>query len=218
MGQVVLVLGESGSGKSSSLRNFEAGEIGILSVTGKKMPFKKKLSVINNVDYATIAGALGANQFNSYVIDDANYLMTFELFDKATETGYGKFTTIGKNFYDLLQYSIKETSEDTIVYFFAHIDKNDIDGKMKMKSVGKMLDNQLCIEGLFNIVLFAEAENGKYKFVTQSDGATTAKSPMEMFPLDIDNDLKLVDDAIRDYWGLSARKNIKKQTVKKEEK
>ncbi|MEG1152824.1 MAG: hypothetical protein RSD67_08165, partial [Oscillospiraceae bacterium] len=140
MGQVVLVLGESGSGKSSSLRNFEAGEIGILSVTGKKMPFKKKLSVINNVDYATIAGALGANQFNSYVIDDANYLMTFELFDKATETGYGKFTTIGKNFYDLLQYSIKETSEDTIVYFFAHIDKNDIDGKMKMKSVGKMLD------------------------------------------------------------------------------
>lgn len=215
MGIPVLVMGESGSGKSSSLRNFEPEEIGVLNVASKPLPFRKKLPSFNGCGYKGIYDALKKNTRKILAIDDSQALMAFALFDKAKETGYGKFTDIALDFYNLLQYIINKTPNDCIVYFLHHTETTDA-GKIKAKTVGKMLDNQLTVEGLFSIVLLCRTDGLRHYFETQSDGFTTAKSPMEMFEREIDNDLKLVDKTIRDYWGLNTTKNSENTTEKEE--
>lgn len=201
MGVSVLVLGASGSGKSTSLRNFEPDEVGVFDVAGKPLPFRKKLSVAHRPSYGVIMKALKANNKRAYVIDDANYLMAFQNFALASQKGYDKFTTMAVNFEQLLEAS-NATDEDTVTYYLMH-PEFDNDGRMKPKSIGKMLDSQLCIEGMFPIVLVAQRMEDGYRFVTQTDGMTPAKAPMGMFDdVIIDNDLKAVDTAIRDYWGI----------------
>lgn len=207
MGIPILIEGASGSGKSASLRNFEQGEVGILNVASKPLPFRKKLGKIDGATYEKIAEAIVSKAINTYVIDDSQFLMCFESFDKVKETGYTKFVENGKHFYDMVKFIIDDLPSDTIVYLLHHTEKNE-DGLIKAKTIGKMLDNQLTLEGLFSIVLLSMADDGKYKFITQSDGTTTAKSPMEMFDLEIDNDLKTVDDTIREYWELPKRKKF----------
>ena len=203
MGVSVLILGRSGSGKSTSLRNFEPDEIGIFDVAGKPLPFRKKLNVVHKASYGIIHQALKKNVLRAYVVDDANYLMAFQNFALANQTGFGKFTTMAVNFEQLLE-TANSTNEDTITYFLMHPEFDD-QGRMKPKSIGKMLDNQLCIEGMFPIVLVAERMEDGYKFITQTDGQTCAKSPMGLFDAPtIDNDLKAVDTAIRSYWGMKA--------------
>ena len=200
MGVPVLILGESGSGKSCSLRNFDPNEVGIFNVASKPLPFRKKMRMLNEAKYQEIMAVLVKNQSKCYVIDDAQYLMAFSLFDRANEVGYKKFTDTAVDFYNLVQTVIKLTSEDTIVYFLQHIERDDT-GRIKAKTAGKMLDNQLTLEGLFSIVLLCEAKGEEHYFVTQSDGTSTAKSPMGLFDsLKIDNDLKMFDDAIRNYY------------------
>lgn len=206
MGVPVLILGASGSGKSASLRNFEPGEVGIFNVASKPLPFRKKLPVLNQADYARITAGLTKNTLRCYVIDDSQYLMAFSLFDKAKEAGYQKFTDCALNFYNLLRTIQDRTSPDTIVYLLHHTERGD-DGHIKAKTSGKMLDSQLTVEGLFSIVLLAETNGKEHYFITQSNGLTTAKSPMEMFPAKIDNDLKAVDMAIREYYGFGGEKN-----------
>lgn len=203
MGTPVLILGESGSGKSTSLRNFEPSEIGIFNVASKPLPFRKKLPTANGATYNVIKQSLAQPKLRAYAIDDSQALMAFALFSKAKETGYGKFTDIALDFYNLLQFIIKETPSDCIVYFLHHTEISDT-GKIKAKTVGKMLDNQLTVEGLFSIVLLCRTDGTRHWFETQSDGFSTAKSPMDMFPGEIDNDLKTVDAAIREYWGLGS--------------
>lgn len=207
MGVPVLILGSSGSGKSASLRNFESDEVAILNVASKPLPFRKKLRKVDGATYAKIAEILASPAMNTYVVDDSQFLMCFEAFDKVKEIGYTKFVENGKHFYDMVKFIIDVLPSDTIVYLLHHTEKNE-DGTIKAKTIGKMLDNQLTLEGLFSIVLLADASDGKHQFITQSDGTTTAKSPMEMFDLEIDNDLKFVDDAIREYWDLPKRKKL----------
>jgi hypothetical protein len=137
------------------------------------------------------------------VIDDAGLAMTFFLFGKVNETGYGKFTQVAKDFYDLVQTAIRCTSDDTNVYFLMHTERSEDGSKVKMKTAGKMIDNQLTLESLFSIVLYGVTDGKRHYFVTQSDGVTTAKSPVGMFDLEIDNNLKAVDTAIREYYGLA---------------
>lgn len=203
MGIPVLILGASGSGKSASLRNFKYDDIAIFNVASKPLPFKKKLKKVNKPSYKLIEATLRKNNLKCYVIDDSQYLMTFEGFARSNEVGYNKFTEIGKNFYDLVKTVIEETSDDTIVYFLHHTEQAD-DGRIKAKTIGKMLDNQLILEGLFSIVLLAETDGQCHDFITQSDGTTTAKSPMDMFEPKIPNDLKAVDAAIRAYYELNS--------------
>ncbi|MHC1750707.1 MAG: hypothetical protein AB9856_20740 [Cellulosilyticaceae bacterium] len=205
MGIPVMIMGPSGSGKSTSLRNFEEGEIGILNVASKPLPFRKKLPKVDNANYQKIYKVLGKPTLKSYAIDDSQYLMAFGMFDRAKETGYGKFTDIALDFKNLLTYIITQTPPDVIVYFLHHTDITD-DGHIKAKTSGKMLDNQLTVEGLFSIVLLAMTDGATHKFITQSDGYTTAKSPLEMFDREIDNDLKFVDKTIREYWELGGAK------------
>jgi len=201
MGIAVMIMGESGSGKTASLRNCKSQELKIFNVANKPLPFKRKLDVINNIKYKDITNELEKQERKLYVIDDSQYLMAFHMFDKAMEKGYDKFSEIAQWFYSLIKFVINKLPEDTIVYFLHHTEVNDM-GKTKAKTIGKMLDNQLTLEGLFSIVLMAKInDDNKHVFVTQSDGCSTCKSPMDMFPaLEIDNDLKAVDSAIREYY------------------
>lgn len=215
MGKVVLICGESGSGKSASLRNFEENEVGIFNASEKPLPFRKKLPMAMTGDYEVIKSALRKNSRNAYVLDDIGLTMAFYLFDHVNETGYGKFTAVAKGFYDLVQCAIRETSDDTITYFLMHTERSDDGAKVKAKTAGKMIDNQLTLESLFSIVLFCVTDGKKHVFVTQSDGVITAKSPMEMFDLEIPNDLKAVDSAIREYYGLAGLGAVPKKNENK---
>lgn len=201
MGIPVLILGESGSGKSTSLRNFDPAEIGVFNVASKPLPFRKKLPVANNATYGTIIKALASPKLKAYAIDDSQYLMAFASFDRAKEVGYQKFTDLALNFRALIDFIITRTPQDVIVYFLHHTERTD-DGRTKAKTIGKMLDNQLTVEGLFSVVLLCKTDGTRHYFETQSDGFTTAKSPLEMFEREIDNDLKAVDQRIREYWEI----------------
>ncbi len=217
MGKVVLICGESGSGKTASLRNFEEGEVGIFNASSKPLPFRKRLPVANTTDYGLIKEKLRENNRNCYVLDDIGLTMAFYLFDKVNETGYGKFTAVAKNFYDLVQCAIRDTTDDTIVYFIMHTERSEDGARIKAKTAGKMIDNQLTLESLFSIVLYCTTDGRRHIFQTQSDGVTTAKSPMDMFELEIDNDLKAVDTTIREYYGLEKIGAVKKEQKGKAE-
>ena len=214
MGIPVLILGESGSGKSCSLRNFEKEDVAIYNVAGKPLPFKKQLNKADNVTYTQIKSNIQKGNFKTYVIDDSQYLMAFESFEHAKEVGYRKFTNMALNFKDLIDFIIKKTPDDCIVYMLHHTELAD-NGKLKAKTLGKMLDNQLTVEGLFSIVLLCQVEGSEHFFITNSDGTNPAKSPMDMFEHKIDNDLKMVDQTIREYYELSKKEENNNEPSKK---
>lgn len=206
MGNLIMVLGRSGSGKSTSLRNFAPDEVAVLSVAGKRLPFKGDLPVVLNAGYEQCIAALKRNKRRCYVLDDVGYLLQFENMARAKEVGYQKFTDFAVNFTSLLQWA-KGTSDDTNVYFLMHPDESD-NGMEKPKTIGKMLDEKLCVEGLFPIVIDCVVRpdadgNLQHLFVCANDGRNLAKVPMGMLPDTMDNDLKAVDMAIRDYWGMA---------------
>lgn len=206
MATAVLIMGESGSGKSASLRNFAPNEISVFNVTSKPLPFKQgktKLPKIDNATYADIANALANPNKRAYVIDDAGYLLSFEMFKRANETGYSKFTDMAKNFFDMLDFINTKLPNDIIVYITMHTEDDSEMHRVKVKTIGKMLDQNLKIEGLFAIVLRAVQTEDGYKFVTRDDMVSTAKSPIGMWEEDmIDNDLKAVDATIREYYDM----------------
>jgi hypothetical protein len=188
------------------MRNFDVNEVGIFNVASKPLPFRKKIPKADGATYGTIIKTLSAPKLKKYVIDDSQYLLCFEMFRTANETGYQKFTNMALNFYNLIQFIIAKTPPDVIVYFLHHTETT-ADGKVKAKTIGKMLDEKLTVEGLFSIVLMCQTDGVSHKFITQSDGCTTAKSPMEMFDNEIDNDLKFVDAKIREYYELTEEEN-----------
>ena len=202
MGIPVFILGESGSGKSASLRNMNPDETVVLNVASKPLPFRKKFPyTVNGATYKTIYKALDKykDKYKRYVIDDSQYLIAFDFFDHANEKGYEKFTALALQFTTLLRFVISNTPDDCIVYFLHHTETTDA-GKVKAKTIGRMLDEKLTVEGLCSIVLLAVTDGKEHKFITQSDGMTTAKSPMGMFDTEIDNDLEFVDKTIREYY------------------
>lgn len=201
MGIPVLILGESGSGKSASLRNFKEGEVGIINVSSKPLPFKTKLKPFNSDNYMQIEAVIKKAKAKSIVIDDAQYLQANEYMRNAKVQGYQKFTDIALNFWTLVQMVIKDLPDDVIVYFLGHIE-TDANGKEKFKTIGKMTDNY-SVEGMCTIVLKTLVRDGKYLFTTQTNGMDTVKSPMGMFKeTEIDNDLKAVDQTIRKYYEI----------------
>lgn len=203
MGIPVLILGESGSGKTYSIKNFNGDEVGIFLVEKTRLPFKKNFKIVKNSTYSTIMKALSNPTLKKYVIDDSQYLLVNEMFDRAKEVGYNKFTDIALNFRNLIHYINKNLPDDVIVYFLHHTEVDSISGKLKAKTIGKMLDEKLTVEGCFDIVLLTQVENNVHYFLTKNDGNSTVKSPEEMFELKIDNDLKIVDTTIREYYELN---------------
>ena len=211
----VLIMGRSGSGKTYSLKNFKPNEIGVISVEKGRLPFRSEIKVakipkygdgtedaksygaINRAKYVWLEKTIETAKVKSVVIDDSQYLLVNELFDRAYEKGYDKFVQMATNFRNLIHFINELEEEDKIVYFLHHTD-TDVDGREKAKTIGKMLDEKLTVEGCFDIVLFCE----DHKFFTQSNGQSTAKTPEDMFELEIPNDLKFVDEKIREYYGL----------------
>ena len=215
MGFAVLILGASGTGKSTSLRNFKKGEIGVLNVGKKPLPFRGKLDVANTADYELIEKTLMKNTYNAYAIDDSQFLMVYENFAHAYEKGYDKFTKMAVNFQELLNVITNGTSNDTIVYLLHHIDFDDM-GRAKAKTVGKMLDQQLPIESAVPITLLTQTDSEKYTFIT--NGLPPAKSPLGMFEdKEIENDLRMVDETIRAYWELAPLRNVNEYKKDKKE-
>ncbi|SHN77510.1 AAA family ATPase [Desulfitobacterium chlororespirans] len=214
MGVPVLVIGKSGSGKSTSLRNFEENEIGLINVSRKPLPFRKKFeSTVNTDDYGIIEKCLVKTAKNSVVIDDAGYLIVNMFMKGHSSTGagnavFGFYNKVGDSFWSLVEF-VKSLPEYKIVYFIMHEEKNDF-GDIKPKTIGKILDEKVCLEGMFTVVLRSVKSSDRYVFRTQSDGLDVAKSPMGLFDdIEIDNDLKAVDTAIRDYWNLKGEPDEK---------
>lgn len=203
MGIPVFILGHSGTGKSTSLRNFKSNEILHINVMSKPLPFKGRFAETYNGDnYADIAKAINGTQKKTIVIDDAQYLMANEFMRRSSEMGYQKFTDIANNFWTLVNGVTVDLPFDTIVYFLMHTDTDD-NGNEKAKTIGKLLDEKICIEGMSSIVLKTAVKDGAYMFLTQNNGHDTTKSPLGMFKTyEIDNDLKAVDRTIREYWEL----------------
>jgi hypothetical protein len=225
MAQSVLVIAESGSGKSTSIRNLNPKETVIINIANKPLPFKgwkSKYTILdkenpngNLLNVSSAHGVYKAMQhvndkmphIKNLIIDDWQYMSSFEYFDKANEKGYDKFTSIAANLAMVAKLP-KDLRDDLYVFFLTHSeDSTDINGKRKIKAktVGKMIDNSLTLEGLFSIVLFGKVlkeENGKlnYVFATQTDSETTCKSPMGMFENEfIPNDLDYVKQCIQKY-------------------
>lgn len=202
MGVPAMIIGESASGKTYSIKNFDPAEVGIFSVEKNRLPFKKDgFKVVKNANYGVIMKALAKPTLKRYVIDDSQYLLVNEFFDRAKESGYQKFTDLALNFRNLIHYISRELPDDVIVYFLHHTEL-DVAGKVKAKTIGRMLDEKLTVEGCFDIVLLAQTDGTEHYFITQSDGFSSAKSPEGMFEMKIPNDLAAVDAAIREYWGL----------------
>ena len=203
MGQKVLIIGKSGTGKSTSMRNFAKDEVCLIKSINKQLPFRGKFEETHVTDDVKVMiKKMNSTNKKVIVIDDAQYVMGNEFFRRASEQGWNKFTDIGKNFYDLLT-ETDSLPEDVIVYFLLHTE-TDNDGNIKVKTIGKMLDEKLTVEGTATIVLMTGVVDGKYTFQTQNSGKDICKSPMGMFKnFLIDNDLKMVDGIIREYYELS---------------
>ena len=200
MAVLVMIYGQSGTGKSTSLRNFTNDEVAVINVSGKPLPFRNKLTTYDTDSYTKISGALNKIERKSIVIDDATYLMVNEFMRTAKVTGYQKYTDMAVNFNSLVAQA-SQLANDKIVYFLGHSDLKD-DGTEHFKTIGKMLDNYVTVEGKFTIVLKTVVQDGKYYFSTHNSGQDTVKSPLGMFEESyVDNDWRAVDTIIREYDG-----------------
>lgn len=213
MAITVMILGESGTGKSASLRKFDKDELAVVNVIGKPLPFRQKhFETLNSDNYTSIRNFVNATNKKSIVIDDAQYLMANEFMRRANERGYDKFTDIGQNFWNLINYCAQKLPDDVIVYFLQHTETTQDGSGIKAKTIGKMLDEKITLEGMFSIVLRTSVDEGVYSFSTQNNGADTVKSPVGMFnDTLIPNDLKMVDNAIREYYDLGAEPQPKQE-------
>lgn len=202
MGMPILILGESGTGKTTSLRNFKEGEIAIVNVTGKPLPFKGNFETLKNTtDASKILKFMKETKAKRIIIDDCQYIMSFQYMRRIKENGWDKFNELQSDFFNIID-SVASLLDDVIVYFLSHLETKD-DGRQKIKTIGKMLDEKITIEGMFTTVLKTYVADGKYYFLTQNSGNDTVKSPLGMFTdFAIDNDLKYVDEKIRNYYRI----------------
>lgn len=202
MGVSVMILGVSGTGKSFSMKNFGSDEIALVTVEKTQLPFKGKFNeVLLSDSYKEIEKFIKGTKKKSIVVDDAQYLMGNEFMRRVTEKGYDKFSEMAQNFYNLLM-TIRDLPEDKIVYLLGHIER-DSDGNEKFKTMGKLIDQCINVEGTTIMVLKTAVTDGNFFFLTQNSGRDTVKSPFGMFPTyAIENDLKYVDDKIRNYYEL----------------
>lgn len=206
MAEPILIYGKSGSGKSRSLKNFKEDEIFFVNVISKRLPFPKKFKYeARTTNYQIIKEQLAKMPCKVAVIDDAGYLMTNTFMSghnnpKSGGSTFDLFNKIGDEFWDLILFIKKNLPEDVRVYFIMHELSNDI-GEVKVRTIGKLLDEKVCIEGMFTVCLHCMTTGQKHYFKTQGGSNDIAKSPEDMFELEIDNDLKMVDDRIVEFYG-----------------
>ena len=200
---LVLVIGESGTGKSASMRNCTAERFSIVNVSKKPLPFRSDMKMLNTDDYMKITAALKSVKTPSIVIDDSQYLMVNAFMRRSLEKGYDKYNEMANAHWRLIQTALNDTPDGTIVYFMSHLERDQV-GNEKAKTIGRMIDQYVTLEGLFTIVLKTHVKDGKYTFITHNSGFDTVKTPLGMFKDDeIDNDLLMVDDTIREYYNMN---------------
>ena len=207
MGEAVIIYGKSGTGKSRSLINFGEEEILFINTVNKRLPFPKKFKYeYKTANVESVKKALKKMPCKTAVIDDFGYQQTAKFMAEHTKKQGGSqfdlYNSIADDAYGLIMFIKNELPDDVIVYLIMHEETSDY-GDTKLKTIGKLLDQKVCVEGLVTICLRSMKEGtNKYFFRTQSDGQDISKSPENMFDLQIDNDLKAITDNIRAYWGL----------------
>lgn len=229
MDNLVLVIGESGHGKSTSIRTLDHKSTFLINVANKLLPFPNSYNLYKPFNRETNEGNLYVStdatkicnllkyltkleHIKNIVIDDFQYIMAYEFIKRAKERGYDKFTEIGQNAFSIIE-TAKTMREDQLTFVLSHSEDITTEGykKTKAKTIGKMLDEKLTFEGLFSVVLLAIIEKDddevKYSFITRSDGYNTAKSPIGMFDYKIPNDLNFVANRIREYHNLNNSNN-----------
>lgn len=212
----ILIIGKSGSGKSASMKHCVGKDFNLIRVLNKPLPFRGKISGWYTDDYQVVFRALKSAPAKSIVIDDAGYLITNYFMRNHSTKGkgndvFGLYNTLGDDFWRLIQFIVSEIPEDKIVYVIMHEDVDDY-GNVKAKTIGKLLDDKICLEGLFTVVLRCVNNLSEHKFITQSDGAAISKAPEGMFEdIEIENDLLYVDNKIREYYEIQNPKNKEKQ-------
>jgi hypothetical protein len=211
MSIATMVLGQSGTGKSTSLRNMNPAETLLIQTIQKPLPFKSKewqpvsdkggnIIVSANADY--ICHAMKKTSRSIIVIDDLQYLLATEFMTRAHEKGYEKFTEMARHYYDVVT-TATMLDANKRVYLMSHTDTSE-SGQIKAKTIGKLLDEKITIEGLLSIVLRTHVINGQYVFSTKNNGSDTVKTPMGLFNDEfIENDLMLVDKSIKEYYELN---------------
>jgi len=212
MSIATLIIGESGTGKTSSLRNFNAADTLLIQPVKKPIPFKSagwayinSDNVAGNIlvtdDSNRIIAAMKKTRRKVIILDDFQYVLANEYMRRSEERGYDKFTDIGRHAWDILS-AASALPDDVRVYILGHTQSDEF-GKTRVKTIGKMLDEKIVVEGMFSIVLKTAVTNGQYLFTTRNNGSDTVKTPMQMFSEDqIENDLASVDQAICNYFEL----------------
>ena len=205
MGMPVLIYGKSGSGKSRSLKNFGENEIFLINVERKFLPFRKKFDYVLKTDNVPkIQRSLLKMPTKTAVIDDAGYILTNRYMREKgqVKNTFETYDNIGNDFWSLFEFIKAELPDDVIVYIIMHEETDDYNNT-KLKMMGKVREQKVCVEGMVSIALRCSTDEEGHHFVTNSDGKDISKSPEEMFEnLIIDNDLKVVDTAIREYYGI----------------
>lgn len=198
-----MILGVSGTGKSASMRNCKSDKFALVNVAKKPLPFKGNFDERYDGDsYQEAVNFMKKCKAKSIIIDDAQYLMGNEFMRRVTERGFDKFSEMAQNMWKLLNFINQDLPADKIVYLLGHIER-DQDGNEKFKTMGKLIDQCINVEGTCTIVLKTHVADGQYSFLTQNSGHDTVKSPIGMFPsFAIDNDLNYVDEKIRNYYEI----------------
>lgn len=209
MAQMVLIMGESGTGKSTSMRNCDPATTAVVNPVGKPLPFKGKYEMLNSVTESRKITKFMREQAAAgkklLVVDDFQYILSVPYMNRIKENGWDKWNDFGANYFEIIEVC-KELPEDVIVVYMTHTETLD-NGVTTIKLIGKLLREKITIEGLFTIVLRTGVNEGKYYFYTQNSGKDTVKSPMGMFPAyAIDNDLNYVADKVRNFYEVGEYK------------
>ena len=210
MAQMLLIMGESGTGKSTSLRNCDPATTSVVNPVGKPLPFKNHFEMLNNVTDASKITRYMKEQAASgkklLVVDDFQYILAVPYMNRIKETGWDKYNDFGANYFEIIEVC-KDLPDDVVVAYMTHLETLD-NGLTTVKLIGKLLREKITIEGLFTVVLRTGVNEGKYYFYTQNSGKDTVKSPLGMFPAyAIDNDLNYVADKMRNFYEVGDYKS-----------
>lgn len=210
MAEKILIMGESGTGKSTSMRNLDPKITAIVNPVGKTLPFKGKFDILNSeTDSSKITKWIKEQvRYGKkiIVVDDFQYILSIPYMNRIKESGWDKWNDFGANYFEIVNVCA-ELPEDVVVYYMTHTETLE-NGITTIKLIGKLLREKITIEGLFTIVLRTSVVDGKYYFLTQNSGKDTVKSPMDMFPAyAVDNDLKYIDEKIRSYYEIGEFKS-----------
>lgn len=218
----ILCIGKSGTGKSTSMRNCAGNDDwNLIKVLNKPLPFRGKIPCVVTDDYSQVMKCLFSSKAHNIVIDDAGYLITNAFMRGHSDTGTGNtqfqfYNQMADNFWNLITFIQTKLQEDKIVYVMMHEEQDEF-GNIRPKTIGKLLDQKVCIEGMFTIVLRSVADGQGYGFMTQAKDMAVSKSPMGMFESDrIDNDLIEVEKAVREFYEIPVTEVTK--VTKKEDK